>query len=113
MSRYGQITDYKMPVGDFRVESFLQCMRHIDFGNCGVPTKLQDHLLRDKKAIEDIFVVDASLYILPKSKQSAKYLIDVVMNGFVKGDEEYAFPLADEVGWCKFEDRYYLQLWWD
>ena len=112
MSQYGQITDYKMPIKNFRVESFLQCMRHIDFGNCGVPTKLQDHLLRDKKAIEDIFVIDASLYILPKSKQSAKYLFDVVMNSFVEGADS-EFPLADEVRWCKFEDRYYLQLWWD
>lgn len=113
MSRYGSITDYGCSAQEFRVKSFLQEMNSIDFGNCGVPTKLQDHLIRDKKGIEDIFVLDDSLYILPRSKQSAKYLFDVVMNDYNAELNDSEFPLADEIDWCKLGDRYYLRLWWD
>ena len=113
MSRYGDVTDYKMTAQEYRVNSFLQSMRSIDFGNCGVPTKLQDHLLRDKKAIEDIFRGEDCLFILPKSQQAAKYLFDVVMNGYSENIPDCEFPLADDISWCKFGDRYYLHLWWD
>lgn len=112
MSRFGSITDYKSSVQEFRVKSFLQNMKSIDFGNCGVPSQLQDYLLRDKKAIEDIFVDGSCLYILPRSRQTAKYLFDVCVG---KEDEygDHSKALADEVDWCKFDDRYYLRLWWD
>ena len=116
MSQYGQIIDSKQSVQEFRVDLFFGSMRSINFGNSGVPTKLQDHLLRDRKGIEDIFMVDDSLYILPKSKQSAKYLFDVVMDGCSTeddGEDDDGMPLADDISWVKMGDRYWLSLWWD
>lgn len=113
MSRYGQVVDYKMDSAEFRVKSFIQEMRSIDFGNCGVPTKLQDYLIRDQKAIEDIFTVGASLYILPRSRETAKFLFDVVMDEYDESRDDCGFPLADDVTWAKLGDRYWLHLWWD
>jgi len=98
---------------EFRIDLFMSSMKHIDFGNCGVPTELQDFLLRNKKSIEDIFLGDDSLYILPKTRDIAKELLSVCM-----GEEEYNDPgyyraLADDISWIKLGDRYYLSLWWD
>lgn len=112
MSRYGAITDSHQTPEEFRVESFLQDMLSINFGNCGVPEKLQDFLIRDKKGIEDIFLGQDCLYILPKSQQSAKYLFDLCVGD---KDEYDSYPnsLADEISWVKLGNRYYLSLWWD
>ena len=112
MSRYGQITDSKQTPQEFRVEYFLQAMRNLNFGNCGVPTQLQDFLLRDKKGIEDVFIGDDSLYILPRSKQSAKYLFDTCVGNEDEWND-YPNSLADEISWVKMGDRYWLSLWWD
>lgn len=113
MSRYGQIRDSKKTAQEFRVDYFLQTMRGIYFGNGGVPTQLQDFLLRDKKGIEDVFIGDDSLYILPKSQQSAKYLFDTVINGYDEVYQNEGCPLADDISWVKMGDRYWLNLWWD
>lgn len=107
-----RVTDYGRTAPEFRVKLFLEEMKSIDFGNGGVPTKLQDYFIRDHKAIEDIFMMDASLYILPKSRESAKFLLDVVNNGYDQNSDG-EFPLADDISWCKLGDRYWLHLWWD
>lgn len=98
---------------DYRVNQFICSMRDIHFGNCDVPNKLQDFLIRDKKAIEDVFVIGDSLYILPRSRQTAKYLFDIVMNGYDEVYQNEGCPLADEIEWVKMGDRYWLSLWWD
>lgn len=97
---------------ELRIETFISSMRYIDFGNGGVPSKLQDYILRDKKAIEDIHYDNATVYILPKSQQTAKYLLDVCL-GDKDLSDEYPNALADEIGWLKVGDRYWLRLWFD
>lgn len=87
-------------------------MRDINFGNCGVPTELQDFLLRDKKGIEDIFLGRDNLYILPRSRETAKHLVATCI-GEKDEYDEYPDTLADEIEWVKLGDRYWLMLWWD
>lgn len=113
MGRYNNINDMECTAGDFRVSRFIQSMDGIDFGNCGVPKQLQEYIKNDRKAIEDIFVCGDSMYILPKTRETAKYLFDVVMDGYTEDDYCDKIPLADEVKWVKLGDRYWLSLWWD
>lgn len=114
MSKYGNIHDSKFKTPqEFRVDNFISIMRDIHFGNCDIPTELQDYIIRDKKGIEDIFLTDNGLYILPKSIQSAKYLFDVCTGEKNIEYNEYENSLADEIDWMKIGDRYWLSLWWD
>lgn len=105
-------TDSGQTPEEFRVKSFLSDMRSINFGNCGVPTKLQEYLIRDKRGIEDIFLGEDCVYILPRSRDTAKFLLDVCL-GEKDHYDNHPDALADEIGWVKMGDRYWLNLWWD
>lgn len=112
MGRYNNICDMNCTPNEFRVDQFIGTMDRINFGNCGVPKQLQEYIRNDRKAIEDIFVCGDSLYVLPRTRETAKYLFDVVMDGYTEDNYDEQ-PLADEVEWVKLGDRYWLSLWWD
>lgn len=113
MSRYGQIHDFDQTASEFRVQLFIGDMDRIDFGNCGVPTALQEYFKNNREKIEDVFVVDASMYVLPATHESAKELFDICRGKRDEDEDDGWYTLADEISWVKLGDRYWLSLWWD
>lgn len=112
MSRYGHIRESNETPEQFRVASFIQSMGRIDFGNCGVPTVLQEYVKNNRGSIEDIFIDNDSVYILPRTRESASELFNLC-RGEKEDDEEDYWGIADEINWLKLGDRYWLSLWWD
>ena len=111
MSRYGQIRESGETAEHYRVSSFIAAADRIDFGNCGVPTVLQEHIKTNRDSIEDIFIDNDSVYILPRTREAARELFDLCRGE--KEDEEDYWGIADEINWLKLGDRYWLSLWWD
>lgn len=109
---YGKIMESDLTAGQFRVQAFIQNADRIDFGNCGVPTQLKDFISNNKSLIEDIFVDNDGLYILPATAASAGKLFNLC-TGKKNEWNDYDETLADEINWTKIENRYWLSLWWD
>lgn len=111
--RYGRINETNQTANEYRVGLILNSVSAIQLGNGGLNKPMIHFLNRNKADIEDIFLDNDSLYILPKTKEFATLLFNTCVGEKVQGEDEYLSPIADEIDWLKLGDRYYLRLWWD
>lgn len=109
--RYGQLHEMQETPEQYRIQVFMWGMDRIDFGNCGVPTAIQEYFRDKKENIQDVFIGEDSMYILPATEEVAEELYDLIVP--TEAEDGEATALADEVSWLKLEDRYWLHLWWD
>ena len=111
MARYGNRRETDKPLSEIRFEDACSLLEREDWN--GAPTKLIADYVRNKvNGIEDIFLGDCSCTILPKDKESAQKLWELIMDDVIKNPED-STALADEVDWLKIGDRWWLNLWWD
>lgn len=110
--RYGKIYEEKQSAPDFRVDSTLRSLDRLQLGNGGVNKETLLFMTQYRSELQDMFIDDDSLYVLPASKQFAAMLFSHCIG---KRDEygEHSNAIADEIDWIKIGSRYWLRLWWD
>ena len=111
MARYGNRRETDEPLESIRLRELCNLLEREDWN--GAPTSTIANYIRNKDSgIEDAFLGDCSCTILPKDKESAQKLWELVMGDVLKAPEDN-LALADEVDWLKIGDRWWLNLWWD
>ena len=111
MSRYGQIRETGESTQEFKVREFLNSM-DMQLGNGGLSRDTQAFLRENSDQIEDAFIGEDGMYLLPATREFATLLYNQILGKHYDPEEDYGAE-ADEVEWYKVDNRYWLSLWWD